>query len=155
MAKTKKTRISHLEYFGILKVEEITVVPEDMYVIDRNAEGTWLMSINRINHGNPIHVGTLDLRDVLCVAEKSHMANLKKEEFYDALERILGIDLVDKLYAMPDVGTVFSRFTAYSKQVAFRKEPYEKIVQRSNNTPLPSYRSQKSAVPDKNLVEAE
>ena len=148
MAKTKRTVISHLDYFGIQKVEDFISVPENMYLIERTQEGTWLMKISRMTNHEPSHVGFLDLRDVLCVADKSHMANLKKEEFYDAMEKILKIDFIDKLYAMPDVGTVFSRVTAYSKQVAIREEPYDKIIHRHNELPATSYRSQKCAVSD-------
>ena len=118
MKKVKKRKISHLEYFGIAKVSEFKLVPEGMYFIERETDGTWLMSLKHKTRGNVVRLGTLDLQDVMCVANKSHLANLSKEEFYEVLEKIFGIDFTDKLYATQDIGNVFSRVASYSKQMA-------------------------------------
>lgn len=116
--KSKAEKNSHLEYFGIEKVEDKSLVPEGMYLIEREKEGTWLMSLKHICHGDVVHIGTLDLHDVMCVANKSHLANVKKEEFYEALEKIFNIDFRDKLYASKDIATVFSRVGSYTKGTA-------------------------------------
>ena len=118
MKKAKRRVFSHLEYFGITKVSDKSFVPEGMYFIEREKEGTWLMSLKHVSHGNPVHIGTLDLHDVMCIANKSHLANLKNEEFYEALGKIFGVNLIDKLYATQDIGNVFSRVASYSKQTA-------------------------------------
>lgn len=120
MKKARKKRISHLEYFGIVKVSEGALVPEGMYFIERETEGTWLMSLKHKKQGNIVHLGTLDLQDVMCVANKSHLANLSKDEFYEVLEKILGINFTNKLSATQDIENVFSRVASYSKQTASR-----------------------------------
>ena len=146
MKKPKNKKVSHLDYFGITKVFEGDTVPNDSYVITRKGEGTWLLNVSRVGHDEMIHVGTVDLRDILCVAEKSHMGNLRKDEFYEGLNKILNLDLCDKLYAMPDVAKVFNRVTSYSKDVAKSEVPYGKLVQDFNEHPCQSYRSQVRAI---------
>jgi len=111
---------SDLAYFGITKVSDKTLVPDGMYLIEREREGTWLMFLKQMQHGEAVHVGVIDLLEVICVANKSHLANLKNEEFYEALEKLFGVNLVDKLYATQDIETVFSRVASHSKQSAYK-----------------------------------
>ena len=119
--KTKKKAVrSDLAYFGITKVSDKALVPDGMYLIEREREGTWLMFLKHMQRGEAIHVGVVDLLEVICVANKSHLANLKNEEFYEALEKLFGVNLVDKLYATQDIETVFSRVASHSKQSAYK-----------------------------------
>ena len=119
MKKSTRKNISQLEYFGIIKIDDITLVPEGMYLIDRENEGTWLMSLNQMNYGNFIQIGLLDLLEVICVANKSCLGTLKKEEFYETLNKMFNIDFTDKLYATQDVSDVFSRVASYTKRKLF------------------------------------
>ena len=120
MKRTNKVVRSDLAYFGIIKVSDKTLVPEGMYFIERQTEGTWLMFLKHMQRGEAIRVGVVDLLEVICVANKSHLANLKNEEFYEALEKLFGVNLVDKLYATQDIETVFSRVASHSKQSAYK-----------------------------------
>ena len=65
------------------------------------------------------HIGTLDLLEVICAANKRYLGTLKKEEFYETLEKIFNIDFSDKLYATQDIADVFSRVASYTKQKLF------------------------------------
>ena len=120
-----------LAYFGITKVRDKSLVPEGMYFIEREEEGTWLMFLKHMQHGELVHVGVIDLLEVLCVADKRHLAHLKNEEFYEALEKLIGVTLIDKLYATQDMQTVLSRTTSYSKR--FPITTYKKKGARCNN----------------------
>lgn len=115
---TRKVVCPNLTYFGIIKVSDVSLVPQGMYFIERERERTWLMSLKCKTKGEPICLGTFDLQDIMCVAGKSYLANLSKDEFYEVLEKIFKIDFTDKLYATQDIKNVFSRVASYSKQVA-------------------------------------
>jgi len=109
-----------MEYFGVTKVTDKSIVPEGMYFIERKSEGSWLMALCQMKSGKSVHVGTIDLMDVIYVADKSHLANLKKEEFYEVLKKMFDVDLTGKLYATKDIGNVFSRVASYTKQNAMK-----------------------------------
>lgn len=118
MKITKKVVRPDLEYFGITKVNDSSMVPEEMYFIEREKEGTWLMSLKRKMQGDVVYLGILDLQDIVCVANKSHLANLSKNEFYEIIEKIFKIDFTGKLYATQDIENIFSRVASYTKQMA-------------------------------------
>lgn len=115
-----KKKVSQLEYFGITKVEGISPIPEGMYLIERIHERRWLMELLQMNNEKFSHIGTLDLNDVICVANKSCLENVKKEEFYEALQKIFNIDFTNKLHATQDIATVFSRVASYTKKKSYK-----------------------------------
>lgn len=118
MKTTKKVVRPNLAYFGITQVTDNSLVPDGMYFIEREREGTWLMSLKQKTQEEAVSIGTLDLQDIMCVANKSHLANLSRDEFYEILEKFFKIDFIGKLYATKDIKNVFSRVASYSKQMA-------------------------------------
>ena len=117
-----KARINYSDYLGFLQRDAKSVLPESSYVLVRYGDGTWLLRLCSVKKGILEHLGTINLLEVLDIAGKSHLDNLRKDEFYDALEKIFGVDFSNRLYADADVETVMKRIGTYSKNVAMGKK---------------------------------
>lgn len=129
-----KNPVTYSDYFGFLKRAKGLNHPEDSYVLTRYGEGTWLLRLSIVKNGCYENLGTVDLLEILDIANKSHFAILRKDEFYDALEKLFGIDFSNKLYADPDVEKVMKRVNRHSTDVAIDKKIKKEFFQTTSSS---------------------
>lgn len=123
----KKQKIKHSDYYGLIRLGANPIFPEGAYVIKRCINGTWLLELCQVRAGEMVHIGVVDLQEVLNAAGKSYIGCLKKEEFYGALEAFFHVDLTDHLYATEDVETVLQRVASYTKQRSVSKYAWKQL----------------------------
>lgn len=124
-----KTRINYSDYFGFLKRAEGFIPPENSYVLMRYGEGTWLLRLSTVKNGCFERLGTVNLLEILDIANKSQLDTLRKDEFYETMEKLFGIDFSDRIYADPDIEKVMKRVNRHSTNVAIDKKIKKEFYQ--------------------------
>ena len=99
--------------------------PEGSYLIHRYKRGTRLLELVLIEKNTFKHIGTIDLPDIVFVANKKRLKDLSKEDFYGVLQNIFSVEFCDNLYVTPETEIVINQF--FSR---FVKQPY--IARKSN-----------------------
>ena len=99
--------------------------PEGSYLIHRYKHGTRLLELVLVEKDTFKHIGTIDLPDIVFVANKKRLKDLSKEDFYGVLQNIFSVEFDNNLYVTPETEIVINQF--FSR---FVKQPY--IARKSN-----------------------
>lgn len=101
--------------------------PEGSYLIRRYSYRlrTRLLELVLVKKNTFNHIGTIDLLDIVFIANKKRLKDLSKEDFYGVLQNIFSVEFDNNLYVTPETEIVINQLFSH-----FVKQPY--IARKSN-----------------------